>query len=154
MPGIPCGFFSPLFALYIFGNPRSESTSEARLTADPGLRRVRAARVFFYQMSSHWKTDHMTQQRERLACMFHQRLIQMMSRQEKKNSRTGKMPCQPTSDVTQQRRIASFKQVRGFLIVLTESCQDCYKHVDMTYSNPTSTSSLCSFTFKEHCGRE
>lgn len=46
----------PLFAVYIFGNPYSESTSKARLTADPGLRDVRAAHVFFDQMSSHWKT--------------------------------------------------------------------------------------------------
>ncbi len=152
-----CQTFLVVFALYIFGNPHSESTSEARLTADPSFYEVGRAHVFsikcprIRKLWPHESMDKTDRDIEQLLCTFRKCLIEMMT------YAIGEARCQEKAALEKCPANQSYilynndtcfvKASRGFLIWLKESCQDYYRRVNITHSNPT-PSFLCSFAFE------
>lgn len=147
LSGSLCQAFLVVFALYIFGNPHSESTSEVRLTVDPGFYEVGGPHVFSIkcpQIGKLWpyecmdKTD---RDIEQLLFTFRKCLIEMMT------CAAGKARCQekvalekyPANQtyILYNNDTCFVQASRGFLIWLRESCQDYYRRVNMTHSNST-----------------
>lgn len=132
-----CQAFLVVSVLYIFGNPRSKSTSKAKLIADPGFYEVRE--LMFFQLGN---CDHMspwTRQTdiEQLLCTFRKCLIEMMTCvageamcQEK--AALEKCPANQTY-ILYNHDTCSVQASRRFLLWLEESCQDYYRRVSMTH---------------------
>lgn len=144
-PGIPCGF-----ALDIFGNPPSESTSEERLTADPSFHELGEAHAFSIrcpQIGKLWPQSARTDKHIEQLCTFFLSCVHfVMCLIEMMTCTIGKAECQEKAALEKcpaNQTVHLIQQIhmlcsnKEFLIGLKESCQDYYRRVNLTHSNST-----------------